>query len=361
MSDKLRPEDTAENQNLLSLYDSEFLESIYLRATQCDETSESYRKNASVLRSISGYRDSSALAKEYEKTADELEKKEKIEKIRREERERAEAEKRQKKSDECQIRFYTVGIIVLSLFLIFLICYNTFLGGLIKKRKVLEEIYPLTYDDITVLTKKEAPWLSINDDGELFFVKEKYEGDGEIVIPDVFDDTLITSIADNAFARADGITEVIISDHVETIGERAFEYCTSLRSVKLSEATVQISTYAFHGCSSLESISLPNTVIRICDGAFSGCSSLKEVSLPRSVEYIEKYAFQNCTSLESLTFGKNVKIIEIRAFSNCTVLTTVYYEGSKEDLDKVDIDIDNGPFDDLESEHVNIIYDYSAK
>lgn len=365
MSDKLRPESDSEDQNLLSLYDSDFLESIYKRATQCENTSESYRKNAGVLRSISGYRDASALAKEYEQTATELEKKENEEEAKRKERERAETLERQKKSDARQIKFYTVGITVLSLFLVFLVCYNTFLGALIKKRKVLDEIYPLTYDEVTVITKKEAPWFKINECGEISFDKDAYTGDGNLVIPDVFDNTLVTAIAEVGFTRSDCIKTVVISDFVEDINEEAFAYCTNLESVTLPSSAVQIGAHAFHGCSSLKNVEFPDATVRICKGAFSGCSSLETLTLPLSLEYIEEYAFQNCASLKTMTLGSGIKEIEIRAFSGCPLLKTVYYGGSEEELKNLKenggIAIDNGPFDAPESDGVNIVYNHSAK
>jgi len=367
VSDKIIPDnepdknETQESGNLLSLYGSEFLENIYSRALECEHTSESYRKNAGVLRSISGYRDSSALAKKYDEIADQLEKEEEIEKKRLAELEKIELEEKQKKKDARQIRFYTVGIIVLSVLLVILICYNTFLGDLIKKRAVLDEIYPLTYDDLTVFTKKQAPWFKINEFGEISFDKDKYEGDGNIVIPDVFDNTLVTAVADVGFAYSDCIKTVVISDLIEEINEEAFAYCKNLESVTLPASAVQISSHAFHGCSSLKSVEFPDTMVRICKGAFSGCSALETVRLPDSLEYIEEYAFQNCTSISTLYLGERVKEINVRAFSNCPMLNTVYYAGSKEDLERVDIDLDNGPFDELESENVNIVYNYLSK
>ncbi len=357
LPDKINKE--SDSQNLLSLYDPEFLESIYQRATKCEENSESYRKNAGVLRSIGGYRDSSALADKYEEIAASLEKSELEKKRISEEKEKAIKEEQQKKADKRQITLYSIGIAVLSIFLIFLICYNTFLGGLIKKRAVLDEIYPLTYDDVTVLTKKEAPWFKINEDGELSFKAEEYTGDGKIIIPDVFDNTLVRGIAEGGFSRASAITEVVISDYVESIGEKAFEYCTSLKKVDFPEYVEQISAYAFHGCSALSEVDIPESVIRICDGAFSGCAALTEITLPDSLEYVEQFAFQNCASIESLYFGKGVKVIEIRAFSNCLKLKSVYYGGSAEELAEIDIAIDNGPFDDTENADYTFVYNYT--
>ncbi len=350
-----------EKKKILSVYDSDFLENIYRRATVCEETSESYSKNAGVLRSIGGYRDSSVLAEKYEQIAAELKVKEDEAEKLRIERENKEKEQKRKKSDSIQIKIYSVAIVILSIFLIFLICYNVFLKDLIKKQEVLDEIYPLTYDDITVMTEDDAPWFSISDEGSLSFDDEKYDGDGKIVIPDVFENTLVTSLTDGAFNRASKIKSVVISDYVTDLGENTFEYCTSLESVTLPSSLSEISSYAFYNCSSLKDVVIPDTVARICKGAFSGCSSLEDIVLPKSLIYIENFSFQNCTSVKSLSLPKSVTYIGIRAFSGCDKFTDIYYSGSESEFESISIGVDNGALENTESESTTIIYNYTEK
>ncbi len=350
-----------EKKRILSVYDSDFLENIYRRATMCEETSESYSKNAGVLRSIGGYRDSSLLAEKYDKIAAELKlKEEEAEKLRIKQ-ESEEKERKRKKSDSIQIKIYSVAIVILSLFLIFLICYNTFLKDLIKKHGVLDEIYPLTYDDITVMTEKDAPWFSITEEGILSFDGQKYDGDGSVVIPDVFENTLVTSLADGAFNRSSRIKSVVISDYVNDLGENTFEYCTSLERVTLPSSLSEVSSYVFYNCSSLKEVIMPDTVERICKGAFSGCSSLEEVVLPASLIYIENFSFQNCTSFTSLYLPRSVTHIGIRAFSGCDKFTDIFYSGNENQFESISIGVDNGALENIESENVNIVYNYSEK
>ena len=337
----------AERRKILSVYDTEFLENIYRRATDCEETSESYSKNASVLRSIGGYRDSNALADKYETIASKLREKEEAIAKEKAEKEASEREEKRKKSDRIQINIYSVAIAVLSIFLIFLVCYNVFLRDLIKKRDVLDEVYPLTYDDLYVTDKDSAPWFGISRDGVLSFDNEKYNGDGNIVIPDVFENTLVRTINDGAFARSTKIKSVVISDFVTNIGENTFENCTSLTSVTLSQSLTELPQYAFYNCVSLTEIRFSNGIESIGKGAFSGCTSLKELVMPDSLIRIGSFAFQHCSSIEKLTLPRVLSSIEIRAFSGCNSVKTVVYNGSRTEFETLleDIEIDNGPFD----------------
>lgn len=338
-------ESIAASKKILSIYDSDFLENIYRRATNPENTSESYSKNAEILRSISGYRDASALARQYARTAAELAEKEAEEKRIRDEKESAEREEKRKRSDSVQIKIYSVIIAVLSVFLIFLICYNTFLKDFIKKRQLLDEIYPTTYDELTVADEKSAPWFYVSDEGVLSFKKDEYEGDGIIVIPDVFENTLVRAIKENAFKDFVTLKSVKISDYVVEIGENAFSGCSSLESVTLPRSLTEIKAYCFYGCSSLREIVLPSYTESIDKGAFSGCSSLEELVFPEGLIYIGTYCFQNCSSIRSITLPKTVSNIGTRAFSECSAVEVVIYGGSEGDFEEITIGVDNGPFD----------------
>ena len=104
-----------------------------------------------------------------------------------------------------------------------------------------------------------------------------------------------------------------------------------------------ITNAAFNGCTALTSVTIPNSVGYISNGAFSGCTSLTSVTIPNSVTKINGYVFQNCTALTSVTIPNSVTSIEFRAFGGCTALKTVYYEGTAEQWNAIDIN-NNGNF-----------------
>ena len=84
---------------------------------------------------------------------------------------------------------------------------------------------------------------------------------------------------------------------------------------------------AFYGANDVESITIPDTVIYIRESAFFGCSSLKSVKISKKAAYIGGSAFINCPSLTSITIPKSVTSIGVRAFANCSRLASVYFMG----------------------------------
>lgn len=68
---------------------------------------------------------------------------------------------------------------------------------------------------------------------------------------------------------------------------------------------------------------------------------LENVVIPYGVSEISIAMFKDCMSLKSITIPKSVTKIKSYAFSGCISLTQVYFEGSKEDWDKIDIGIFN--------------------
>lgn len=337
-------ESIREKRKLLSTYDSDFLEKIYARATQCEETSESYSKNASILRSISGYRDATLLAAKYEEKAAMLKKEEEEKEKKRQLEEATERENKRKKSDAIQIKVYSIAIAVLSVFLVFLLSYNLFIKDFIAKQEVLDEIAPLTYDDVTVMSEEDAPWFYVTSEGVLRFYADKYTGDGHLVIPDVFENRLVKSIESGAFKGCTKIRSVKMSNFIEECGSNLFDGCTSLESVEISSSLKNISSYMFSKCMSLKDITIPDSVESIDGYAFSSCISLTSVTLPSSVAYVGNYSFSSCVSLKSLTISKTLSRVDTGAFRDCSALEEIYYGGNDTDFEKISVATGNSAF-----------------
>ncbi|MGN1098819.1 MAG: leucine-rich repeat domain-containing protein, partial [Christensenellales bacterium] len=70
---------------------------------------------------------------------------------------------------------------------------------------------------------------------------------------------------------------------------------------------------------------------------FEGCDKLETISIPDSVTSIGGRVFYGCNSLKSIIIPGSVTAIDYEAFFLCDALTTVYYGGTAEEWEKIDI------------------------
>lgn len=188
------------------------------------------------------------------------------------------------------------------------------------------------------------------------FAFYKLDGLTNIVIP-----STVTSIEKFAFYGA-GLKIVNISEGVTYIGELSFAYCKGLTRLTIPKSVILIEKGAFIGCSNLESIIVSNgntnysgagnclvdlaakTLILGCknsvipdDGsvtvigtkAFADCKGLTNIIIPQGVTAIESGAFTGCSFLKSITIPDSVKFIVSYAFYNCGSLTSFAFENTE--------------------------------
>ena len=153
-----------------------------------------------------------------------------------------------------------------------------------------------------------------------------------IKLPDTLD-----SIGSRAFSNCTDLTSFSIPEGVKFIDSTTFANCENLISIDIPKSVAVISSAAFYECKSLSKIDIPDTVTGIGYHAFYGCESLESVFLPSKISEIYRSVFENCTNLKVMSVPESVKIIEQRATNGCNKLTTVLYEGSKSDWNKISI------------------------
>lgn len=153
----------------------------------------------------------------------------------------------------------------------------------------------------------------------------------------------VKEIKQFAFYRCRSITKVILPDSITKINASTFEGCINLKSITIPDTVTSIRKYAFNGCRSLESIELPDSIKSIGMYSFMGCTNLKSVTLPDNLTDLFYYSFDNCENLESVTIPVSLKTIQKNTFYNCTSLTDVYYSGTKEQWENMEIENGNTP------------------
>lgn len=142
----------------------------------------------------------------------------------------------------------------------------------------------------------------------------------------------VTTIGQNAFGVATGLTQIEIPHSVTTIEYEAFT-AAGLTSLVLPSSVQHLSgTNDFRGCADLESIVVEegnskfdsrdncNAIIETSTNKLvAGC---KNTIIPESVTTIGQWAFDYIVGLENVCLPSNVETIERRAFCN-TGITTI--------------------------------------
>ena len=205
----------------------------------------------------------------------------------------------------------------------------------------------------------------------------------------------VSEIASAAFWGCDA-QSITISENVAVIDTTTFEECHSLTDITLPDNLTEIRNAAFRDCSALKSVYIPSTVTFIAYDAFNCCGSLEgievdssnenytsidgvlfnkdcskliqytcgssntlykipdcvvdvdcytfansqhltDVILSRNMKTIREDTFRECPALTNVILPKGIEKIEASAFFDCKALKSIYYEGSENEWDTVDL------------------------
>lgn len=123
------------------------------------------------------------------------------------------------------------------------------------------------------------------------------------------------------YEYADKIKTATIEEGVTYIGDETFALCSNLTSVTIADSVTDMGNHVFSNCKSLTSIKFGSGISTIPGGeTFLGCSNLTDVTISRSITKITEGAFGSCKNL-----------------------TDVYYDGTQEQWQSIEIGNYNDP------------------
>lgn len=141
-----------------------------------------------------------------------------------------------------------------------------------------------------------------------------------------------------------------VPDSVTSIGAHAFYYARNLENISFTDNLISIGNMAFFS-SSVQGIIIPDNVTDIATDAFS-CASIEAIILP---DGITKTLNFNGSGLKQLFIPASVKKISKGSFANLQNFTDIYYDGSQEDWNKIELE-EFGMYDTFE----NVTIHYSS-
>ncbi len=152
------------------------------------------------------------------------------------------------------------------------------------------------------------------------------------------------------------ITKIVIGEGITSVGNNAFFGLSKVKEVVFPESLERIGSSSFANCSgkAWRYLSLPSNLKTIGESAFAN-TSFKEVVLNDGLETIGAHAFNGANTMRTIVVPTSLKSIELAAFhpgssggtSNTHALSKVYYKGTREQFDQINIALDNIWFVDL--------------
>lgn len=130
--------------------------------------------------------------------------------------------------------------------------------------------------------------------------------------------TTTTVVGGSTQVYRDTLLKAYVGDNVTVINAYSFYICRSLTEISLTNYINTIGYAAFGSCNSLKGAIIPNNTTTL-DNTFVSCYSITNISLPVTLTTISSNVFQYCYSLNYIIIPNTVTVIGDNAFQNTTV------------------------------------------
>lgn len=149
-----------------------------------------------------------------------------------------------------------------------------------------------------------------NGEATITYVDKSISGD--VVVPSTLGGYTVTGIGSGAFANCTNMKSLVLTDSIVSIEDPKpnyigpFEDCINLEIVIFGKNLTRIPRSAFRGCTGLKNINIPDNITSIGESAFCNCDSLESIIIPGSIKEIPAGCFYSCESLNSITLEEGV-------------------------------------------------------
>ena len=137
---------------------------------------------------------------------------------------------------------------------------------------------------------------------------------------------------------AEKMKQLPLAEDIEIRREGAWFYhnsgyaaITNIGESELDKAVIKIPQAVEYGIDKSFMIS------RFPRDAFKDRDNLTDIIFPSSIWNIPEGAFRGCSSLKRITISKNVSVIGEGTFAGCGSLSDIYYEGTRQEWEKIRI------------------------
>lgn len=135
--------------------------------------------------------------------------------------------------------------------------------------------------------------------------------------------------------------EFVVPDSVSSIGYMAFFKSDLLNSIIIPNSVIEINGRAFDRCIELSNINIPESVTTIGTAIFYNCDGITTITIPTNIKDVPTNAFYDCDQLKSIVFESKLMTIADSAFYSCDNLTDIYYKGTDEEWEFIEVGENN--------------------
>lgn len=186
------------------------------------------------------------------------------------------------------------------------------------------------------------------DDGNALFISDfkKQASFTVLNVPSTINGKTVVGITENGFenTNVDHANTIILPESIVYVGDSTFK--GSMDVIFDIRGTLRsIGESTFEDCRMLDKVKLGDGIEKIPFMCFSGCSALKNIDIPTTVSVIEENAFEECISMISAVIPASLTSIEDSAFLGCKSFHTIFYKGTQEQFEQIDIADGNEAFE----------------